>query len=183
MTGSSENRSSGSGDERREFFRVDARLPIRVVSLGPRDSDRLALEIKSPKQPEMNPSDPVLADRLDRMERKLDRVLAALDENVLSPLWEGDAQSVSISGAGVGVEVEDSLASASEVLVEILLPETPSRHVRAIARPVELGVADCPETAFAFEVIAEQDRDAIVRFSQEIQRLSLRDRAKGRLAS
>jgi hypothetical protein len=48
---------------------------------------------------------------------------------------------------------------------------------------VELGAADYPATAFAFDVIAEQDRDAIVRFSQEIQRSSLRDRAKGRFAS
>jgi hypothetical protein len=127
--------------------------------------------------------DPVLAERLEGIERKLDRILAALDENSPLPLCERDARDVSISGAGIGVDVGNPLAPNGAVLVEILLPERPNRHVRAIARPVENGGSDSQPVAFVFEEIAEDDRDAIVRFSQEMQRSTLRERAKGKPAS
>ncbi len=164
----------GKESERRDFYRVPARIPIRVRSLEAQEVPGLSVEISSPKEEADGVADPAIAAVLFRLEAKIDRILSALDRSVPQPLWEGDSQDVSISASGVGMDSGERFELKDKVLVEFLLPDTPKRYVRALARPV--GEESTQSRAFAFEVIAESDRDAIVRFSQDVQRLMLRQR-------
>lgn len=171
-----ETSKSSPALDRRDFFRVQARLPFRVRSVDSGEAAGLAFEIKTPRTEADEIADPGVAIVLARIEQKVDRLLAAIDRRVPKPLWEADSRELSISASGIGVEMEDGPAQEEPVLIEFVLPENPSRHVRALGRSVSADSTSAA-CAFAFEVIAESDREAIVRFSQDVQRSMLRMRA------
>jgi hypothetical protein len=170
----------GGGAERRSFYRVSARLPIRLRALDPGESASLACEIAASPASAVAVADPALRAALESLERKLDRVLACLEPGAAErPLGRTDAREVELSGAGVSLEADEELDPADEVLVELELPGSPPRRVRALAHPVPArGPGGKPRRAFAFDAISEEDRDAIVRFSHEVQRSELRERAR-----
>jgi c-di-GMP-binding flagellar brake protein YcgR len=169
------------GRERRNYYRVEARLPVRVRPLDPCDAERFSVEISSPREEISTVADPALQVALQTLERKLDLVLAHLDRRFPQPLGEGDVRVVSLSGCGMAFETDVEIELDDPVLVEFLLPGAPSRSIRALAHPVPVegdqGDDKSRLLAFGFDVIAEADREAIVRFSHEMQRSRLRERA------
>ncbi len=171
----------GEGADRRRFYRVSARIPIRVRALEPGESAALACEIAASRASDgRGLADPALRAAFASLERKLDLVLALLDPSGERPLARADVRAVELSAAGVALEAPEDLDPGDEVLVELQLPSSPPHRVRAIAHPVPLvgpAGADKLRRAFAFDQISDEDRDAIVRFSHEVQRSELRERA------
>jgi hypothetical protein len=170
--------------EERSYYRVFTRIPIRIRRLDPSEVASVATLIANPVDPFVEVSDPALAVVLQRVENKLDVVLSHLEPGHPRPLGDRDVHKVSLSASGVGCEMNEQLALDDDVLVEFLLPEVPARHVRAIARPVMPrdtadGVRGTP-LAFAFRVISDTDRDAIVHYSYDVQRLQLREGAQAK---
>ena len=87
------------------------------------------------------------------------------------PLRAEDVHDVDLSSAGVGLETAEPLAEGDDVLVECLVPGPSPRHVRALARVarVELQAAS-RRVALEFRRMADSDRDALVRYTQDVQR-------------
>jgi hypothetical protein len=170
--------------QQRSYYRVLTRIPIRIRRLDPSEVPSVSMLIANPVDPFVEVSDPALAVVLQRVENKLDVVLSHLEPGHPRPLGDRDIQKVSLSASGVGCEMNEQLSLHDDVLVEFLLPEAPARHVRAIARPVMPGdladgVRGTPQ-AFAFHVISDADRDAIVHYSYDVQRLQLRECAQAK---
>jgi len=178
----SDPNAAGTGTSR-AAFRVSAELPIRYRPLAAAEAARLALEIEQARDGESElPAR--LADRLQRIEHKLDLVLHQLDPSQPPPLSARDGASIALSAAGVALAAKQALPLDSLVLVELLLPGPAPRPVRAVARVARCQEKRGPEAglllAFAFRAIHCDDREAIARFANEVQRADLRRRSEAR---
>ena len=172
-----------SGANRRSFYRVKARIPLRHRRVRPDEREDLEREILTPR-PEPPDVEPPLAAWMQRLERKLDTVLSHLDDAVPAPLGELDLCQVELSASGMMFAAKETADVDGIELLEFLLPGIESRVVRALARVVvrcESGEpGEVPQVAFAFSTIDEEDREAIVRFGNEVQRIGLRARSAER---
>jgi len=181
-----DGREGGAGgvqdpDGVREFFRVRAEIPLRVEPLEPADYGRVASQILSQIDPEIPKLDPALVGWLDRIERKLDRILAHLErpESRSSSDW---GRTTGLSGSGLSFVPDHPIEPGSALVVEFELPETPIRTVRCIGRvvdqpedPAAAGAEWEPsEIGVAFETIRLADRDAVVRTTLAIERQQIR---------
>jgi hypothetical protein len=172
----------GSEDERREYLRVPARLRIRERVI---ESDEIcALRHEIEMQPHLQNSgiDPGLLAHLERIEFKLDRILARVDPTLRQPIAALEPRDVEISGAGIRIATtRDGPADGARLLVEFLLPDssTPVRAIGTVRSHVEGGGPQKhSEIAIAFDVMHDADRQAIVRFVLEMERCAVRDRAQ-----
>ena len=90
-------------------------------------------------------------------------------------------ESVDVELSGGGLRFAAKLSEEQEgedALVELMLPGTPPRLVRAIGRVVSRSSEDgVDEVAVSFRVIDERDREAIVKFAHEVERMQLLRRA------
>lgn len=178
----SAERPQGGGIEKRHYYRVSTHLPVRFRAVEP---DEGSVLLAGHEVWERDPAVDVehgLARWLERLERKLDRVLAAVDLHVEPPLGDSDAQDLRLSGGGLGVYAPRPEAAGQPMFVELLLPGNPSRHVRALARVVDnvKGEAETPVlVAMEFTQIDERDRDAVIEHVQEVQRHERRLQRRG----
>jgi hypothetical protein len=165
-------------DDKRSYFRVWTRVPLRARPVGPEEVEQLETEIRNRKAPPALPVDQHLAEWLDRIEAKLDRLLAhaGLGEGV--PLVPDDEQDVLLSGGGMKFWSSRPYSPGTVLLLEFDLPTTPRHHVRTLARVVgnEPSRDDCEgyPTAVTFHAIHEIDRDAVVGHSLAVERAQLR---------
>lgn len=184
---------------RRAYYRVSATLPIRLEALASDEVDAAIYELTLPL-PEIEAEAPggdeesLLLARLRRIEEKLDRLLAAGDAAPRRPLSGADRRLVVFSGAGLALDVDHDFRAGDAYRVELLLPAPNAWLVRAVGEAVTDGsaatIASVPSVAsggsgsvagprrlaLAFRHIEPADRDALVAFSYEIQRLELRAR-------
>ena len=171
-----------SGAERRTFFRVLTRLPVKSRAVSEREAETLARELPERRAPDFSRIDPGLAGWLDRIERKLDRVLLHLGIGDPVAFGDGDVQEVMLSGAGMSLASESPVPPGKLTLVEFEIPGTPAHLVRCLARVIRHQPPKEPggpvTAAVAFEVINEADREAIVRHAVEVQRTLLRTRGR-----
>jgi hypothetical protein len=168
-------------ENRRSFYRIEARLPVRLTALDPGEAAAVALELTTSRETGLDIEDLALRAAFQRLERKLELVLAHLDRGRPQPLTRAASKRIDLSASGVAVEDAEDSELGDEVLIEFQLPGDPPRHVRAIGHVAgeRSGSARGKITrAFAFDVIAEQDREAIVRFSHDVQRRELRKRRR-----
>lgn len=169
-----------AGSERREFFRVTVRIPLRHRPVRPHERAALEREILAPRNAGLQPGSS-LGDWARRIEDKLDLILSHLDERVPAPLGPRDLRVVELSGSGMRLAAKETAKVGAEEFVELRLPGEVPRDVRAITTVVKWiearGAGEDSEVALAFRIIHEEDRDAIVRFSNEVQRSELRLRA------
>ncbi len=168
----------------RDFFRVKTRLPIRMTPVAASERGRLEREIMRPDASAAPEVDPDLARWLDRIERKLDRILLHLDVEC-EGVRPTETRSLVISGGGLRAPVDRAYPVGSLFLVELELPGPPAHLVRCLASVVEFfchedGVADL---ALAYQAIHEEDREAIVRHTLDVERSELRSRSARRTAS
>lgn len=186
---------SASGlDCRRAYYRVTGRLPIRVERLADEELEAAIFDLVSPLRllgPASTGSDAeesALFERLRRIEEKLDLLLGLSHPDRPEPLGSADLEWIVFSGSGVSLPVEFGFETGDWFRVEMLLPGSEARIVRGIGRAVE-GAKLEPETgraelALALEHMHEDDRDALVAHSYELQRAALRARdAAGEEAS
>ena len=170
--------SPDTDPSRRRFFRVQARRPLRCRELAKGEFDSLRREIEMPRT-QYEGMEPALADHLGWLELKIDRVLASL-EGLPSPT-PVDPFDMWISGGGLRFTAKEGLADPrAHVLIELLLPSSPPRYVRSIARVVTRSDIDPTrgDIAVEFQVLHPDDREAIVHFTHEVERSELRRRAE-----
>ncbi|HEB90956.1 MAG TPA: hypothetical protein ENI85_15385 [Deltaproteobacteria bacterium] len=171
---------------RRAYYRVAGILPIRLTPLVGREIDVAIFDLSLP-DPLMQPIEeddenaPLMA-RLRRLEEKLDLLLGATRIDLPRPLSGRDRQSLVFSGSGLALEVDWSFRRGDAYRVEILLPAPYSRVVRAVGFAVEdppAGTMDAPTRRLAIELrhMETADRDDLVAYSYDLQRVALRARA------
>ncbi len=164
--------------DRRRFYRVQARLPLRCRALEAGEFDSLRREIEMPRT-QYEGIEPALADHLGWLELKLDRVLASLEgEPSPTPVEPYDMW---LSGGGLRFAAKEGLADPqANLLVELLLPSSPPRYVRSIAKIVTRNDINPTrgDIAVEFRVLHPDDREAIVHFTHEVERSELRRRAE-----
>jgi hypothetical protein len=174
------------GGCRRSYFRVTGMLPIRLHAVEPADLDAEIFDLSMPDpllQPvgEEGEVDSPLMERLRRLEEKLDLLLGQARLEVPRPLSGRDRRSVTFSGAGLALDVSWSFRRGDYYKVEVLLPPPYSRLVRCLAEAVE----DAPRSVgeggrrllpLAIRHMEDEERDALVAYSYDLQRAELRAR-------
>lgn len=174
---------SSDSRPRRAYYRVEGRLPLRLTPLAPDEVEQAIFELDSPSAwlgPRVESEEEgALLERLRRLEEKLDLLLRRAGVEVPRPLGAADMHDLVFSGSGLATEVEGDHRRGELFRVEILLPSPAARLVRGVAE----AVSDPPEgvgagvprpIALAFRHMVEEDRDALVAYSYELQRLALR---------
>jgi hypothetical protein len=165
------------GEEARSYFRVRTRVALKARPIGPEEVERLEAEIRSREAPAAPAVDPHLAEWLDRIEAKLDRLLAHTGLAEPMQLGPEDEQEVLLSGSGMRFRSARPYSPGTVLLLEFELPTTPRHRVRTLARVVEHDPSPDERdfsTAVAFHAIHEIDRDAVVGHALAVERLQLR---------
>lgn len=171
------------GEDRRAYFRVPARIAIRHRRARSDEIERFERELALNGNKAHQDVDPAIRSLFERIERKIDRVLAHLEPDVAPPLGENDVRPVEISGSGVRYPWSDPIAVGERVMVEMLLPGSPPRFIRAVGevafREEARGTSSPGSVALKFILIDESDREVVIRYTYEVQREALRTRAVG----
>lgn len=163
--------------ESRAFFRVEARLAARCKKLEAWELEAIRREISGLRDGPRLDIDPRLSAWLERIEHKLEILLAYVTERRQGAPARAEVHEVVISGSGVLLETRERVAIDEEVLVEIPIPGARVQPLRALARVVRMqpgkALSGGRGVALAFSTIDETDREAIVRFAHEVQRARL----------
>ena len=116
------------------------------------------------------------------MDRKLDAILAHLQEESLAGEFPGEGQIVELSGTGLVLECAESFAPGQPLELLLLLKEFPLRVVPVLAAvdekratPALAGPA-ASVYALTYLSVEEEDREAIIRhvFSEDRKRIRRR---------
>ena len=162
----------------RGYFRVRSVLGLRLQPIEP---DRWELEEKRILADRSDPTEgiyPDLARWLERLEHKLDLVLAKLDVEPPAGAERPPRREVRLSGSGIGLDEDDRLRDGDAVLIELELDGEPPVRLNALGRvrvappgegasPVEIG----------FDVIREVDRDHVIEYTLDMERCRIRAQA------
>ena len=184
---SGEPETKGAGGAcRRAYYRVTGMLPIRVSRLAPEALDTALYELSMPSllAPPLaagEAEDSPLLERLRRIEEKLDLLLSSTHADAPRPLGAEDLELVVFSGSGLSLAVDELFDAGDTFRVEILLPAPYARLVRGVgvaihgAKPTDEGV---PRFSLALRLdhMNDEDRDALVAYSYDLQRVALRAR-------
>jgi hypothetical protein len=186
--------------EEREFVRIDTRLPLHYQRLTPTEYRREKARILTDRQARMHPflqlmdrwssqDEPntrsgelerLVAPVLAAMNEKLDRILATLNPADPIALRFEEPKALNIGGAGIGLRVTECLPVDTVLALHFLLPFPFPVPINAIARVIRVEPLDlAPQQWYAatkFDVIHEEDREAIIRYIFREQRIALRTR-------
>jgi len=172
---------------RRAYYRVEGRLPIRLRRLDPEDVEAAVFDLSLPDpllQPiEEEGEDTALMARLRRIEEKLDLLLGQSLVEVPRPLSGSDRVPVVFSGAGLALDVETPYQQGEAVHVEMLLPPPYVRTLRAVGTTVSDSASTAApgrpgRLAIALTHMDDEERDALVAYSYDVQRFQLRSRGE-----
>lgn len=158
--------------QKRSYFRVETEIPLRHRRISRKEAEiferELAVGAAGPSV------EPALAAWFERIERKLDRILAHLEPDADVPVGESDRRPVVLSGSGARYEWSEPVEVGESLLVEMLVPGTPPLRIRSVAEVVRRIQPPDPKKpasiAVAFRVIRASDQDAIVRYTYDVQR-------------
>ncbi len=193
----SEAPASGAGqamsESRRAYYRVAAWIPVRITPLAPAAIAAAVHDLSTPDLQRTGPlateseEETVLLARLLRIEEKIDRLLGASSIESLRPLSGRDRRFVVFSGAGLALDVDFRFRRGDAFRIELLLPIPHSRSVRAVAEAVKDSQASPGEgrpsrLALAFRHIEADERNALIAYSYDLQRLALRAKHEGAVA-
>ena len=98
-----------------------------------------------------------------------------------------DRRFIVFSGGGLALDVDFDFVKGDLWRVELLLPAPYSQEIRAVAEAVEdsvktLSAAATQRLALSFRHIQPIERDAIVAYSYDLQRVTLRAKSGGAVA-
>ncbi len=165
----------------RDYFRVDTELPLRIKPVREEERARLEGSILQREPVDVEGLDPQLALWLDRIESKIDNLIVhlGLDFDGVRPTRP---VAVTLSGGGISVPSPPAESGHSLHLVDFELPGSPARSVRALGEVVanRKTAEGNPAIALRFTAITAEDRDAIVRFTLDVERSRVRSRAERR---
>jgi hypothetical protein len=186
--------------EERDFVRIDTLLPLHYQPLTPSAYRREKSRILTARQARVNPflqlmerwgsqdEQGVRGGELERlivpvlaaMNEKLDHLLAILNPSDPMALRFEAPQTVNISGSGVGLILEETFPLDTALDLELLLPFAFPLIVKAIGRINRVEPLDADHQQWyigtQFDVIREEDREAIIRYIFREQRVALRAR-------
>lgn len=172
---------------RRAYYRVAGFLPIRLTPIDPSDVAAAIFDLSLP-DPLMQPlgteeEDSPLAERLRRLEEKLDLLLGATSIEVPRQLSGKDRRSLVFSGSGLALDVTWCFRRGDVYKLELLLPPPYSRTLRAVVRSVEdsaahVEVGSLRRLALALTHMEVDERDALIAYSYDLQRFALRSRVE-----
>lgn len=124
---------------------------------------------------------------LAEMDRKLDAALTLLQSEALTREFPKEGHIVAISGQGLSLESKVELRPGSHVEALIMLEEYPLRIISALCRVERSGRAALLPGMhdyacdLRYTTIAEEDRDAVIRFVFSEERKRIRQRKGERL--
>ncbi len=163
--------------EKREFVRVEAYLPIkyRVIDEGEYETARQECLVTRPEPPEGLASaplngfdleeltrqdwslpntesmDPLMARALNSIDRKLNLLLRLLIETNFPDVGQEPPVGVNLSGGGLRMVIPEQLVTGQKVLVELTLPTMPPAAITSIAAVVRVVPAPAQEEANRYE--------------------------------
>ncbi|MFZ5876682.1 MAG: PilZ domain-containing protein [Nitrospirota bacterium] len=151
-------------EDKRLYRRIDVLIPFgfRPVGRGGVQSimqtEREAFQLSD---------DPVRA-ALDRIERKVDRLLARLESGEQAPVLT--PQRINLSGSGVRFASDDPMEEGQYLDLAMVLPGESPVSIHAVGEVVRQRLLARPsgavyEIAVAFADIAPADREAIIRYT------------------
>ena len=180
-------------DELREFYRIDAFLPIKYYISPEQHVDTLKQEWEQRREQrrisdadqtsEQWDSRLLLADAELPPERRLEQAVDFPEEEEVEEEVEEHADSwdtiiplaANISGGGVRITIHQQFESGDYVLLELLVP-MPCRIVDIVARVITTnrnyaagGDREYYNTGMQFVFIDERDRDAIISHISNVQ--------------
>lgn len=170
--------------DRRAYYRVEGLLPIRVTPIPSEHVEAAIFDLSLP-DPLLQPigeedADTPLAARLRRIEEKLDLLLGELPGDRPRALSGRDRRSVVFSGSGLRLDVDFDFSAGDAFGVEILLPPPYLRTLRAVGFAVDTSKArggTAGPLAIALRHMEDEERDALVAYSYDLQRFALRHRS------
>lgn len=150
--------------DKRLYRRVDVLIPFGFRTVG-----RGTVEASVHVEPEAETShgDPVRA-ALERIERKVDRLLAKVESADQAPPVK--PTPINLSGAGVRFSSDDPIEQGEYVDLVLVLPGDVPTRIRAFGEVVRQRLMARPsgavyEIAVAFLHLAPKDREAIIRYT------------------
>lgn len=155
---------AGSEEDKRLYRRVDVLIPFGFRTVG---QGAVVNAVGQDPEPSTEDADPVRA-ALDRIERKVDRLLARLESADHAPSLK--PTPINLSGAGVRFPSDDPIEQGEYVDVVMVLPgDTPIR-IRAFGEVVRQRLVARPsgavyEIAAAFLHLPPKDRETIIRYT------------------
>ena len=181
------NSRNASTKDRRAYYRVEGLLPVRVTQLQADDVAAAIFDLSIP-DPLLQPIEEVDADspmaaRLRRIEEKLDLLLGALPGERPRPLAGRDRKPVVFSGSGLRLDVDFEFRLGDAFGVEILLPPPYLQTLRAVGFAVNAGAGRAGPSrplAIGLRHMEDEERDALVAYSYDLQRFALRHRSEAR---
>jgi len=186
--------------EEREFVRIETQLPLHYRPLSPAEYRRERPRILTDRQARMHLCLPLMerwssqdeqstrGSELERliipvlaaMNEKLDRILAILNPADPMALRFEEPQTLNISGAGIGLILPECFSLDTMLALEFLLPFAFPLRIKAIGQVNRVDPLDLdPQhwyTGIKFDVIHEEDREAVIRYIFREQRIALRTR-------
>lgn len=192
--------SSGSGEDRREYARIEIHAPVRIRPLTADEAEVLGHELaEQPSYREtlgtVGPPDPAsqevpdwerlalrtLLERLDALEGMVTRIAEELNVNVSGGGVWIHGETVNLSGAGAGLRVPSPLPVGTPVEVLLTLPGRRMGHVRLgaeIACHVRADGERVPvgqhHLGIKFVSIHKNDRESIIHYTFVRQRQQIR---------
>lgn len=151
--------------DKRLYRRVDVLIPFGFRAVGHRAVEA-AVRQEDP-EPSADHTDPVRA-ALDRIERKVDRLLARVESEEQAPSLK--PTPINLSGAGVRFPSDDPVEQGEYVDVVMVLPGDSPIKVRAFGEVVRQRLVARPsgavyEIAASFLHLPPKAREAIIRYT------------------
>jgi hypothetical protein len=186
--------------EEREFVRIETQLPLHYRPLSPEEYRREKAGILLDRQARIDPFfqlgerwssqdeqgmrggelERLIIPVLAAMNEKLDRILATIDPSDPLALRFEEPHSINISGAGMGLVAKECFSLETVLALEFLLPFLFPLTIKAIGKVNRVESLDAENQQWfigmKFDVIHEEDREAIIRYTFREQRIALRAR-------
>jgi len=187
--------------EEREFVRAETQLPLHYRQLSAGEYRREKARILLDRQARINSlfqlverrysqdeqgmrageSERLMIPILAAMNDKLDRILSIIDPSDPIALRFKEPQSINISGAGMGWVAKECFPLETTLALELVLPLPFPLTIKAIGKVNRVESLDGENQQWAigmkFDVIHEEDREAIIRYIFREQRIALRARS------
>ena len=155
---------SGDDQDKRLYRRVDVLIPFGFRTVGQR---AVEAAVQADTEPETTYDDPVRA-AIERIERKVDRLLARIDSADQTPSVK--PTPINLSGAGVRFPSDEPIEQGEYVDLVMILPGDSPIKIRAFAEVVRQRLLARPsgavyEIAAAFLHLEPKDREAVIRYT------------------
>ncbi|TWJ19840.1 PilZ-like domain-containing protein [Geobacter argillaceus] len=164
----------------REYFRIDAYLPVRYVIPDTTDTEAL-------QEQWINRRDRIAASKDQSAIFFSDTFPSRDSGGTIQPWAQPHPIAANISGGGIKVNIPDPLPKDTYLFIELFLPLVPPHVVETVGKVIQSekllmpdDAAPIYQTAITFVFVDERDRDAIINYitTEQIRRLRAMQRTE-----